>query len=735
MHYLILQERARWRSVVEQWLNHNWDYLLFAGLMIGLLIGLECWMRRHLISIKLNRSILGHLPWVIIGLTAVLLCAGWFLTDSMEDQERQRMKQMLSGFGPTLAYEIQRMDHERIQLETPPDDASYLAVLQKMSAWLEVNPELSAIYTIREFADGLYVFIASPETDYDRNGLIEGDNEKLVPIGEVSHAESTQLIRAFQGNQTFEEDVSTERGTFVRAYVPLFAADGTQEAVLALEFNGVSYQDNLQLARMSTLGMLAVFFILIDGVYAILFFVTVEMVVRRHQAELRANEEVIKHQAYHDALTDLPNRSLFHERLTDALQQAKQNNTMLAVMFLDLDRFKNVNDSLGHAVGDLLLQAVAKQLRDSVRLGDTVARVGGDEFIILLPGLSKEDAAITVAEKVLRGFRRPVEIDGHELYIGPSIGISIYPKDGTDAETLIKNADTAMYRAKERGNVYQLYTSAMDTKVMERLTLESSLRKAIERDELLLHYQPQVHLRTGKMVGVEALVRWQHPELGLLSPEKFIPLAEETGLIIPLGDWVLRKACKQMKEWHDQGMKGLRVSVNISPKQFQKYDLVQSVLRILEETGLHASLLELELTESCLMQSPEQAADVLFQLKQMGVKLSIDDFGTGYSSLSHLKHFPIDVLKISQFFIWDLPTESDDQAIVTTLIALAHSLQLKVVAEGVETQEQLTFLDNQHCDEIQGYFFSPPVPADDVLQLYRQVYPQYAEQDYEDYSI
>jgi diguanylate cyclase (GGDEF)-like protein len=434
--------------------------------------------------------------------------------------------------------------------------------------------------------------------------------------------------------------------------------------------------------------------------------------------ERRRAEATFQRQASHDVLTDLPNRTLFKDRLTLALAHANRYRNMLAVVFVDLDRFKNIIDTLGPAVGDRLLQGVAERLGSCLEEGDTLARLGGDEFVILLPRLQRADKAVKVAQSVLEVLKPVFMFNGHELHITTSIGISLYPYDGTDVDTLLKNADTALYRAKEQGrNNYQLYTPAMNARAFERLAMENSLRKALERGQFLLHYQPQVDVQTGRIVGMEALVRWQHPDLGLVFPAEFIPLAEETGLIVPLGEWVLHAACAQTKIWHKAGFPQLFVSVNLSARQFQHQALADTVARVLRETELDPHTLELEITESIAMQNADFTNVILRHLKDMGVGIAMDDFGTGYSSLSYLRKFPIDTLKIDQSFVRDLSTDPNDAAIANAIIVLAHSLKLKVVAEGVETVEQEAFLKAHHCDKLQGYLFNRPLTAIQFEQL------------------
>ncbi len=425
-------------------------------------------------------------------------------------------------------------------------------------------------------------------------------------------------------------------------------------------------------------------------------------------------EERIKYQAYHDALTGLPNRALFHDRLSMALTHAHRNGEMVAVMMLDLDQFKRINDTLGHPVGDRLLQEVGKRLITYLREGDTVSRLGGDEFALILEDIQSIENVIKVAQKILRKMETPVHINAHDLHISTSIGISLYPSDGQDVDTLLKHGDTAMYQAKQEGrNRYRFYTPEMNDKALQRLAMENELRKALEREEFLVYYQPKLDLSSGKVIGAEALVRWQHPQLGFLSPVEFIPLAEETGLIKPIGDFVLRTACLQNKRWQDKGLNKIDISVNLSAVQFQQKNLLQKVANCLAETGLDPSYLELEITESSAIQNPQVTVKTLKGFKKLGIQLSIDDFGTGYSSLGLLNQLPLDKLKIDKSFIRDITSDKDNQAIVLAIIAMSSNLGLKLVAEGVETREQMLYLKDHQCDQIQGYLISPPIPPED----------------------
>jgi diguanylate cyclase (GGDEF)-like protein len=432
----------------------------------------------------------------------------------------------------------------------------------------------------------------------------------------------------------------------------------------------------------------------------------------RRMVEASQAERHVRQLAYNDTLTGLPNRVMFMDQLGHRLERAREQDTPLAVLFLDLDRFKYVNDTLGHDIGDRLLQSVARRLKHSIRGSDCVARFGGDEFTVALEHIPTPAAAAAAAQKIIRALTTPFEIDGHDIFISTSIGISVFPEDGGEVNALLKHADTAMYRAKKNSSGYAYYEAGMEASLSAHLQLESALRRALEREELTLYYQPKADLASGQVIGSEALVRWNHPGRGLVSPAEFIPVAEETGLIVPIGDWVLRTACTQAKVWLDAGLPPHPVAVNLSGHQIKRPDFVQGVATILAETGLPAALLELEITESVLMEQAKETLATLEELKGLGVSLAIDDFGTGYSSLAYLKRFPVDILKIDRAFVNDADRSPDDAAIVTGIIALAHSLRLGVVAEGVETQSQRDFLARAGCDVIQGYLLSPPVPPD-----------------------
>ncbi|NJR62979.1 MAG: EAL domain-containing protein [Cyanobacteria bacterium CRU_2_1] len=432
-------------------------------------------------------------------------------------------------------------------------------------------------------------------------------------------------------------------------------------------------------------------------------------------------EQQMRYHAFHDALTGLPNRSWFNQCLLQAIAYAHHTGELLAVMFLDLDRFKAINDTLGHAMGDRLLKQATARLNDCLRQEDTIARWGGDEFTLILPALRSPEDVARIAQRISNVLKPAFYLDGHELHVTSSIGIALYPYNGTDAQTLLKNADAALHCVKAQGrNNFQFYNVTINPQANELLALDNRLYEALERDEFVIHYQPQVNIITGQVTQMEALLRWQHPERGLISPNTFIPLAEENGLIVPIGDWVLRSACAQNRAWQDAGLSPIRVAVNLSARQFEQPTLVDRVAQILHETRLNPNFLELEITETAAMRNVDFTIDTLCRLRAMGIRIAIDDFGTGYSSLSYLKQFPIHMLKIDQSFIRDLAENPKNTAIITAIIALAQGLELDVVAEGVETSEQVEKLRSLNCLEIQGHWFSRAIKAQAIAKVLRQ---------------
>jgi diguanylate cyclase (GGDEF)-like protein/PAS domain S-box-containing protein len=440
--------------------------------------------------------------------------------------------------------------------------------------------------------------------------------------------------------------------------------------------------------------------------------------------QLKRKEHRLDHIAHHDSLTGLPNRLLFIDRLQQAIYKAKRNGNTIALLFIDLDRFKQINDSFGHPTGDQVLRQVANRLQQQIREVDTIARIGGDEFTVILHDVEHTQDIAKIADKLLRVFNQGFLVHDQELFLSTSIGICIYPQDGSDANTLIRNADSAMYKAKEQGrNTYSFYTSEMTTLAFERLMMENSLRSALDRDQLILHYQPQINMQTGRVIGVEALVRWNHPELGLIPPAQFIPLAEDTGLIQPIGDWVLRNACHQTQKWHEDGLSPERISVNcnLSEHQLKSDKFHQSIIDVLQETKIDADLLELEITETTIMDDPDHLSEVLNKLRDIGVKVAIDDFGTGYSSLTYLKALPISKLKIDKSFVRDIPGDPNDAAITRAIIGLGESLQMQVIAEGVETEAQAEYLQSVGCFLAQGFLYAEPMVSGELERFLKSI--------------
>jgi diguanylate cyclase (GGDEF)-like protein/PAS domain S-box-containing protein len=549
--------------------------------------------------------------------------------------------------------------------------------------------------TDRKESEGLYQSLVEMSPDIIAvvyNGKIEYINEA-----------GCKLI----GAQSQEQVIGQSAKNFVPSHITdlikrkVFSPDKLENERLRLEFqvrrtDGESI--DVEMAARS---------ILYEGRFAV-------QVVGRDITQRKKSEQTIKHMAYYDSLTGLPNRNQFRNHLNEVLRH--QQEKMHAVLFLDLDRFKIINDTKGHSVGDIILQKVAGRLEKAVQNEGLVSRQGGDEFIIVLKDVDKENTS-QVAKRILNEFSNPFEVNSEEFYVTPSIGISIYPTDGNDEETLIKNADTAMYQAKERGkNNYQFYSIISGGISNWKMKLENWLRRAMEQNQMTLHYQPQVDLRTGKIVGVEALIRWNHPEYGYIAPSEFIPLAEETGLIVPLGKWILREACERRKAWKDAGFRDFPIAVNVSVRQFQDEQIIPFISDMLEEIGLEANYLELEITES-LMQNLENSTIILNQLKKLGVLLSVDDFGTGYSSLSYLKHLPIDKIKIDKSFVDDILYHSNQGMMVKTIIDMGMNLKFGVIAEGIETEEQVKFLTRNACQIGQGYYYSKPLSAEKLEEF------------------
>lgn len=559
----------------------------------------------------------------------------------------------------------------------------------------------------KEDIDGIANANASTD-DINVTKISDSHHEKLLtpPATNVVNKECQVRDDAMAVGQREERVSARERAVYVReSAVNLRAKADALQARL---------NDGAKVAQAASAGHIT----MLQKANAQLVISTIE--AHKMTEQIEAAKVELDHLAHHDVLTNLPNRMLLQDRICQAIELARRQGSQFAVMFLDLDRFKHINDSLGHAVGDLLLQSVAHCLVSCVRQSDTISRQGGDEFIVLLANIEHASHAALSAQKIIEALALPHRVDGHILHISASVGVSIYPDDGADVASLLKNADTAMYCAKESGrNNFKFFEADMNAHAVQRHFIEVSLRLALERNEFVLYYQPKVNLQSATIVGVEALIRWQHPERGMLSPANFVSIAEDCGLILPIGRWVLREACRQARAWYQEGLAPITIAVNTSALEFRAKDFIDYVRATLEETCLEANYLELELTESVLMRDATSTDFVLHALAGMGVKLAVDDFGTGYSSLSYLRRFPVDTLKIDQSFVRHLSTNLDDATIVSAVINMGKSLKKRVIAEGVETPDQCAFLIAQDCDEGQGYFFGRPMSAPELGNLLR----------------
>jgi diguanylate cyclase (GGDEF)-like protein len=595
---------------------------------------------------------------------------------------------------------------------------------------LPSRPEIARIDTdLRRLAAGLSVVKVKI---YDLQGLTVFSSEARQ-IGE--DRASNPGFRAARAGQpaseiTYRDHFDAWEGAIAErnilsTYVPVRRSDGAPvEAVLEVYSDVTGLVERMARAQWEVLAGVLAAMAAIYGVMQLIFG-RYRRLLREQETQRAAQEQRIRHQAYHDALTGLPNRARFTERLDEALRRAKRAHWQLALLFVDLDQFKRVNDSLGHDAGDRLLRVIAERIRRSIREADMLFRMGGDEFTVLLEDVQGPQEAAAVAQRMSEAINEPLLLQHHELSISASVGIALYPRDEVGAERLVKSADTAMYRAKELGrNRHAFFTPEMNERVEQQMVMEAALRRALKKGEFEVYYQPRVSAASGRAMGAEALLRWHHPQQGLIEPTQFVPLLEESGLIVPVGAWVLSQACRQAKQWADAGAP-MHISVNLSSRQFRADSLVDSVARALAASGLNPAMLELELTESLLIENVDHAMQVMQRLKALGVALSIDDFGTGYSSLGYLKCFPIDCLKIDRSFVRDLATSPKDAAIVDAIAALARSLGIGLVAEGVEDAEQAAYLRTRHCTELQGFLYSRPVPAEalqhSLFESYRPV--------------
>ena len=579
-------------------------------------------------------------------------------------------------------------------------------VLSKMK---NLNVVKVKIYNL----DGMTVF----STDVNQIGSDKSNNPGFLA------ARAGKVISEITFRNEFYafEDVIVDRN-LLATYIPLRQDQNVPvEAVFELYSDVTELVNKIETTQYQIVSGV---FVALATLYLFLYVIVkrADNIIKRHEEVRLLHEREMRHQAYHDSLTGLPNKSKFSEQLRESINRSIRSGQQFALMFVDLDRFKIINDSMGHDAGDQLIRITGERLSSLTREKDILFRWGGDEFTIILENIDNLDDVSTITERIIKGMSSPISIAKQELVITTSIGIAVYPNDSDSAEALIKNADAAMYHAKGSGrNRYEFYTPEMNARAKERLELESGLQKALQNEEFILHYQPKYGASTQKLVGVEALLRWQHPSYGLVMPDRFIPALEENGLINAVGQWVLRTACAQNKMWQEQGFAPVTVSVNISAVQFRSPQLIDTVARVLDETQLESRYLELELTESMFISNTEAAINTMYRLKDLGVSLSIDDFGSGYSSLSYLKRFPVDYLKIDRSFIKDIENSNKDAAITNAITVLAHSLNMKIVAEGVESQGQLDYLKSQGCQELQGFLFSRPISAQEVSELLEKV--------------
>ncbi len=706
--------------LMTDWIVPNRDYIFFIIAVLVCVVIQEICMRRYIIQLakKLQQNIasLPLLRWsgiVVYGLIATTLIVGGFAVNHATTMESMRMESILAGTARILSYELMEQGHASLPIDVDSDDPLYIAVVNTIEHWLQINPSIQSIYTMRKRSDGSNVFLVDGAVDYNGNGKIDEDIEGRTPPGTVYKLFIKEMEQAFNGKEGLEKAPTTDQwGTSISYYVPIYTKEGQQEGIVGLDYDGTQWLQVIRSSRQKMVIFFVIILFLLDIIYGVIILVTIDGEKNKY------HRQEIWYKAYYDDLTGLPNRSLLNQKLTEALEKAAKSGERVGVLLFDLDRFKVINDSIGHRIGDRLLQNVAQRLQLCIKDQVLLCHFGGDAFVVMFGQVNQEDRIRSAAEEIMKALRPSFWIDEHELFITASIGISIFPQDGDNAQTLLKNAETAVYSAKENGrDTVEYYKMSMNEKSLMRLQLENKLRSALEKKEFIVYYQPQIDCKTAEIVSAEALIRWQDPIEGLISPGEFIPLAEETGLIVPMGEWMLYAVCEQINQWQRQGYPPIRIDVNLSARQFRQHDIVNTIKQVLHDTGVYASSLGVEITESIAMKNEELTYTTLKQLEEMGVHISIDDFGTGYSSLSYLKKYPLHTLKIDQSFVRDLVVDSSDAAIASAIILMAHGLHLEVVAEGVETLEQIEFLRENQCDRLQGFIFSRPVPPEEFQRL------------------
>lgn len=665
---------------------------------------------------------LSRVSWAL--LLPLILTVAW-ASEIAGHHEKERLRNSLSGLAPTYAAEMQKLGHWKLPLDAPPDDPLYLKLIEAQRRWLSLNPAIDDIYTMRIRDDGKLVLVVDSETDYNRNGLIDEPREHRTPLGEVYANFDEQIARAFTGQASFDGKVVCDRwGSWVSAYEPLYDPEGNVEAILGVDYDAGRWAWSILRWRLITLGY--------GLTLVVVHLVTASVLsVRRQELARRINASL------HDPLTLLPNRDLLNERLGQWVNQARREPARcFAVFFMDLDRFKLINDSLGHEVGDCLLVGVSDRIREALRSAPThhgaplehmAARLGGDEFVILAGGIGTNAQASLLAKHLHRTLSAPFHIRGYEIHCTSCIGITLSTLCYERGQDMLRDADNAMYRAKAAGKgSFVIFDQSMHDEVVARLQLEQDLHRAIERRELSLAFQPIVCLETARIKGFEALLRWEHPLLGSVPPSTFVPMAEESDQVGPLGTWVLEEACRTAASWPLVEGRAPYVSVNLSRRQLCIPGLCDLVAMILARTGLDAHRLKLEITESALMRDPESAIRVMRKLKKMGVQLQLDDFGTGYSSLSCLHGFPIHAVKLDQAFIAHANKRRDYAAVIQSIVMLTHNLNVELIAEGVETPEQVALLQAMGCNAAQGFYFARPLKSSDVPGYIRHHHTQAA---------